>query len=149
MLVWDGLRPWSHLFWATRLLGCPQVLLALPTGFDSGSGYWPIGLPDGSANCTRRHPNLVRQSASTVGSPGRDLEWLGLVTDVWYKHVWDFQRKSGSSGSCRLSLHLLGKFALQKMSGKTPGSPRHPSSRHPWPSDRFSQVLFKPYSETR
>ena len=52
------------------------------------------------------------------------------------KDVWEFQAKSGSSGSCRLSLHFLGKIAVQKMSGKTPGSPRRPSStRHPRPSD--------------
>ena len=28
-------------------------------------------------------------------------------------------------------LHFPGKFAVQKMSGRTPGGPRHPSSRHP------------------
>ena len=27
------------------------------------------------------------------------------------------------------------KFAVQKMSGRTPGGPRHPSSRHPRPSE--------------
>ena len=58
-----------------------------------------------------------------------------MVADVWEKDVWDFQAKSGSSGSCCLFLHFLGKMALQKMSGRTPGSPRHPASRHPWPSD--------------
>ena len=39
--------------------------------------------------------------------------------------------KSGSSDSCRLFLHFLGKIAVQEMSGRTPGSPRRPSSRHP------------------
>ena len=58
-----------------------------------------------------------------------------VVADVWEKDVWEFQAKSGSSGSCRLFLHFLRKIAVQKMSGKTPGSPRHPSSRHPRPSD--------------
>ena len=58
-----------------------------------------------------------------------------VVADVWEKDVWEFQAKSGSSGSCRLFLHFLEKIAVQEMSGKTPGSPRHPSSRHPWPSD--------------
>ena len=58
-----------------------------------------------------------------------------VVADVWEKAVWDFQAKSGSSGSCHLFLHFLWKIAVQNMSGKTPGSPRHPSSRHPRPSD--------------
>ena len=57
------------------------------------------------------------------------------VADVWKKDVWEFQAKSGSSGSCRLFLHFLGKIAVRKMSGSTPGSPRHPSCRHPRPSD--------------
>ena len=57
------------------------------------------------------------------------------VADVWEKDVWELQAKSGSSGSCRLFLHFLGKIADQKMSGRTPGSPRHPSSRHPRPSE--------------
>ena len=34
--------------------------------------------------------------------------------------------KSGSSGSCCLFLYFLGKIAVQEMSGRTPGSPRHP-----------------------
>ena len=55
----------------------------------------------------------------------------------------EFQAKSGSSGSCRLFLHFLGKIAVQEMSGKTPGSPRHPSSRHPWPSDKLSLELSR------
>ena len=52
------------------------------------------------------------------------------------------RRMSGSSRpslgvqvSCRLFLHFLGKIAVRKMSGRTPGSPRHPSSRHLRPSD--------------
>ena len=32
-------------------------------------------------------------------------------------------------------LHFLGKIGIQEMSGKTPESPRHPSSRHPRPSE--------------
>ena len=32
-------------------------------------------------------------------------------------------------------------------SGKTPRSPRHPSSRHPWPSGRFAKFL--PWKESR
>ena len=54
-----------------------------------------------------------------------------VVADVWEKDVWDFQAKSGSSGSCRLCLH----FRTSKMSGQTPGSSRHPFSRHPQPSE--------------
>ena len=62
-----------------------------------------------------------------------------VVADVWEeKDVWEFQAKSGSSGSCGLSLHFLGKIAVREMSGKAPGSPRHPSSRHPRTSDRCS-----------
>ena len=57
------------------------------------------------------------------------------AADVWEKDVWEFQAKSGSSGSCCLFLYFLGKIAVQEMSGRTPGSPRHPSSRHPRPSD--------------
>ena len=49
-----------------------------------------------------------------------------VVAVVWEKDVWEFQAKSGSSGSCGLFLHFLGKIAVQEMSGKTPGSPRHP-----------------------
>ena len=52
------------------------------------------------------------------------------------KDVWDFQAKSGSSGSCRLFLFFLGKVAVPKLSGKAPGSPRRPSSRHPRHSDQ-------------
>ena len=37
-------------------------------------------------------------------------------------------------GTLRLFLCFLGKMAVQAMSGKTPGSPRRPSSRHPRPS---------------
>ena len=44
-----------------------------------------------------------------------------MVADVWDKDVWEFQAKSGSSGSCGLFLHFLGKIAVQEMSGKTPG----------------------------
>ena len=63
-----------------------------------------------------------------------------MVADVWEKDVWELQAKSGSSGSCRLFLHFLGKMAVQEMSVKAPGSPRHSSSRHPRCSDR---ALFK------
>ena len=41
-----------------------------------------------------------------------------LDGDVWGKDVWDFQARSGSSGSCPLLLHhLLGKVAVLKKSG--------------------------------
>ena len=66
---------------------------------------------------------------------GVDQNFYRKVADVWKKDVWEFQAKSGSSGSCHLFLHFLGKIAVRKMSGRTPGSPRHPSSRHPRPSD--------------
>ena len=41
-----------------------------------------------------------------------------MAADVCMKDVWEFQAKSGSSGSCRLFLHFLGKIAVQEMSGK-------------------------------
>ena len=62
------------------------------------------------------------------------LEGCRVVADVWEKDVWEFQAKSGSSGSCLLFLHFLGKIAIRKMFGKAPGSPRRHSSRHPWVS---------------
>ena len=57
-----------------------------------------------------------------------------VVADVWEKDAWNFQAKSGSSGSCPLFLHFLRKIAAQKMSGKTPGSRRHPSTGRPPPA---------------
>ena len=57
-----------------------------------------------------------------------------VVADIWETDVWDFQAKFGSSGSCPLFLRFLGKIAVQTMSGKTPGSPRHPSTRRPRPA---------------
>ena len=60
---------------------------------------------------------------------------LGWSRTSGEKDVWEFQAKSGSSGSCRLFLHFLWKIAVQEMSGKTPRSPRHPSSRHPRSSE--------------
>ena len=36
------------------------------------------------------------------------------VADVWKKGVWEFQAKSGSSGSCRLFLHFLGKIKAKE-----------------------------------
>ena len=64
-----------------------------------------------------------------------------VVADVWEKDVWDFQAKSGSSGSCRLLPDFLGKIAVQEMSGKTPGTPRHPSSRRPRPSENVPDTM--------
>ena len=64
-----------------------------------------------------------------------------VVADVWEKDVWDFQAKSGSSGSCRLFLRFLGKITVSEMSGKAPGGPRHPSSRHPRPSETSKDSL--------
>ena len=65
--------------------------------------------------------------------------WIRVVADVWKKDVWEFQAKSGSSGSCRLFLNFLGKNrSSRKCLGKTPGGPRHPSSRHPRPSDEWA-----------
>ena len=54
-----------------------------------------------------------------------------------------------TSGTSRPSLgaqvlavfHFLGKIAVPKMSGKAPGSPRHPSSRRPRPSDERQNFM--------
>ena len=66
---------------------------------------------------------------------GEEKTYNQEAADVWEKDVWEFQAKSGSSGSCCHFLYFLGKIAVQEMSGRTPGSPRHPSCRHPRPSD--------------
>ena len=44
-----------------------------------------------------------------------------------------------------LFLDFLGKVAVQKLSGKTPGSPRHLSSRHPRPSGWYSPTPQNPF----
>ena len=77
-----------------------------------------------------------------------------MVADVWEKDVWDVQAKSGSSGSCRIFLHCLRQIAVPRMSGKAPGSHRHPSSGHERPADLgwgskgfsigFSSIMFVP-----
>ena len=90
-----------------------------------------------SQKLNEEHEILHRFMAVVVSS----AFWASLsksyrvVADVWEKDIWEFQAKSGSSGSCQLFLHFLGKIAVRKMSGKAPGSPRYPSSRHLWPSD--------------
>ena len=65
--------------------------------------------------------------------PFRGIAKNRVVADVWEKGVWDFQAKSGSSGSCRSFLHFLRKIAVQKVSGKR----LEPSSRHPRPSEKY------------
>ena len=72
--------------------------------------------------CSHRHPacclKLLHEACSGVA-------------DVWEKDVWDFQAKSGAQ--------VLALFSfisrVPEVPGKTPGSARHPSSRHPRPSD--------------
>ena len=91
---------------------------------------WPI--LGRSRMSGRRTSGSSRPSRTTQG-----MAHFRKVADVWEKDVWEFQAKSGSSGSCRLFLHFLGKIAVRKMSGRTPGSPRHPSSRHLRPSDMW------------
>ena len=77
----------------------------------------------------------ARRGIETMVSEGARPWGSRVVADVWEKDVWEFQAKSGSSCSCRLFLHFLGKNAVREMSGKTPGSPRRPSCRHPRPSE--------------
>ena len=76
------------------------------------------------------------QALSRAPHVGPALPQAQKAADVWEKDVWEFQAKSGSSGSCCPFLHFLGKIAVQEMSGRTPGSPRHSSCRHPRPSDK-------------
>ena len=86
-------------------------------------------------------PSLKRYLKSSPERPSAryppPCRAIRKVADVWEKDVWKFQAKSGSSGSCRLFLHFPGKIAVRKMSGRTPGSRRHPSSRHPRPSEQY------------
>ena len=74
--------------------------------------------------------------AAIVAPTRKTLTESQKAADVWEKDVWEFQAKSGSSGSCCLFLYFLGKIAVQEMSGRTPGSPRYPSCRHPRPSEK-------------
>ena len=67
-----------------------------------------------------------------------------VVVDVWEKDVWDFQAKSGSSGSCPLRL----SFPQENRSSKNVwekawklGSPRHPLTRHPQPAYSVCETL--------
>ena len=115
-------------------------------GFFRGAVFHYGGVPK---NCplalTGRFPSLMGRSPSSMGRFPECLNallslskipWKNKVAaDVWKKNVWEIQAKSGSSGSCPLFLHFLGKTPVQKMSGRTPGSPRHPSSRHPRSSE--------------
>ena len=65
---------------------------------------------------------------------------------------WSRMSARRTSGSSRPSLGVqvlpslpsfLGKIAVQEMSGKTSGSPRHPSSRHPRPSERRKPLTIQ------
>ena len=49
-----------------------------------------------------------------------------VVADVWKNDVWDFQAKSGSSGSCRLFLHFLGSAVTQRGRERKGGPRNHP-----------------------
>ena len=88
--------------------------------------------------CCLLWKNLQKRASSEGIQSGKSK--AQVATDVWEKDVWDFQAKSGSSGSCPLFPHFLGKIAVQKMSGKTPGSPRQPSCRHPRLSEKAPQT---------
>ena len=103
-----------------------QKCTVLPLLFRSTSGMYPIPL-----GC-RVYP--IRGGLDFYAPQPRATP-IRVVADVWENDIWEFQAKSGSSGSCCLFLHSLGKITVQEMSGKTPGSPRHPSSRLPRPSD--------------
>ena len=55
--------------------------------------------------CKGGHAKILRTDKS---------RWV--VADVWEKDMWDFQAKSGSSGSCPLFLHFQRKIAVRRMS---------------------------------
>ena len=56
-------------------------------------------------------PKKKEIKKTRVGGSG---VFIREVADVWEKDVWEFQAKSGSSGSCGLFLHFLGKSAVQE-----------------------------------
>ena len=56
------------------------------------------------------------------------------AADVWKKDVWDFQAFSQTFLELRSSLGNEGKDGKNLNSQTWPGTPKHPSSRHPRPS---------------
>ena len=117
----------------------------LPFGLWGSTGNTQYLSQSNMGHCNRFFPFHVGQDCYQTYARTRVerlffLSFFRKVADVWETDVWEFQAKSGSSGSCRLFLHFLGKIAVRKMSGRTPGSPRHPSSRHPRPSDFLSET---------
>ena len=68
----------------------------------------PLGLLMSSKPITSGNsPVLALCDPKVLGEgpkPGRVSNLVRVVADVWEKDVWDFQAKSGSSGSCRLFL---------------------------------------------
>ena len=107
---------------------CPVPFLPSPFGFRRFSfASSPL---QGSSKKERTRSSTYLNFLLQENQKGR------VVVDVWEEDVWEFQAKSGSSGSCRLFLDFLGKITVREMSGKTPGSPRYPSSRHPRPSEK-------------
>ena len=134
-------------------VGLGSILLGGRGGLEGAVGDRRPDLVNESAENNSLDVKLLKQAlsisefkhlAAQCEIPPPPISWSShrVVADVW-EDVWEFQAKSGSSGSCRFLLHFLGKIAVQKMSGKTPGSPRHPSSRHPRPSDP-KPGCFKP-----
>ena len=106
-------------FAKTTLLRKPPFCLNL----QDGTGNEPA-LPEpflGSTTVSHRRVFVLLRAEK----PQLEMVLNRVVVDVWKKDVWQF----------RLFLHFLGQIAVQKMSGKKPESPRHPSSRHPRPSD--------------
>ena len=104
-------------------------------------------------------------SASLFGCP--PFSFCRAVADVWEKDVWEFQAKSGSSGSCRLFLHFLlgeGKWGRKKYrripkcegrlagtSPKTFSPPKNSSKQEIWSSQIFrdlSQVVRRTPRDT-
>ena len=74
------------------------------------SAFWN-SLKGYKGPCRTRRPSTVRSVACQAASHKK-------VADVWEKDVWEFQAKSGSSGSCRLFFHFLGKSQFENCLGE-------------------------------
>ena len=107
--------------------------IALPAVFIPPMVTWR-GSFSPSRNYIKEQPGFrIRKSLMSVIYPPAILSGArGCLGQgrlgVFLGQVWEFRFWPSFPS-------FLGKIAVREMSGKTPASPRHPSSRHPWPSD--------------
>ena len=106
-------------------------------GSSTRKGWWPKSSGSHSKVCrpwvSKRGGNLAGMSWTPGGvqkvcakksSCAFFVPYLSrAIADVWEKDVWDFQAKSGSSGFLPSFPSFPREVAVQKVSGKTPGSP--------------------------